>query len=117
MCRELSSVTLLNAAAKGVALSKLSRRYSIPRDILQEWRDSYSLGFPVIGGYCKLDECVVDSLSITKIAAFSATNGVDDEHLDIFRTRVRSFIAEQASETVMRRSISAMRTNRLRLKP
>ena len=72
LCQVLSNANL-NAIAKGKALSRFSKSHSIPRNVLQEWHDSYSLGFNVNGGYCKLDDCSMDSLAITKLCAFYAS--------------------------------------------
>ena len=112
LCQVLSDANL-NAIAKGKALSRLSKRHSIPRNVLQEWRDSYSLGFNVVCGYCKSDDCIMDSLAITKLCAFYAS--CQDESNDDFRYRADSLIDKQAEETSARRSISSSHSS-MRLK-
>ena len=103
LCQVLCDANL-NAIARGKALSRFSKQHSIPRNVLQELRDSYKLGFNVVGGYCKLDNCIMDSLAITKLCAFYAFRqvGLNDD----FRLRAESFIDEQTEETSVRRSIS-----------
>ena len=72
--------------------------------VLREWQESYSRGL-VLGGYCVLDSCVVDSIAICKITEYYAIAGDDlNESSDQYRERSVAFLKSQEVETASRRA-------------